>query len=138
MAHENWPPAKWPTAAKQYTRNFLLAMLAYSITVIGAGSWVGLADPPRWQAMIAGALPLIPALFAFRAFLVFFRKMDEVQQRIQSEALLAALAIVGLGSFTYGFQEAWAHVPSIPLILVFPAIIAVWGVAVGVISRRYE
>ena len=76
-----------------------------------------------------------------RTYLVFMGEVDELQRRMQSEAMLIALATVGFSSFAWGFLEEWAQFPHIPLIWVLPAIIAVWGVAVAFVfvqSRLVE
>ena len=75
-----------------------------------------------------------------RAYLTVLGKMDELQRRIQSEAILIAAGVVGFGSFAYGFLEGAKVLPSIPgaLLWILPAMIAVWGLALPYVSRRYS
>ena len=68
----------------------------------------------------------------------YARALDEFQRRLQTEALIVAIAVVLSGSFAYGFLEEWANFPHVPLIWVFPAFSFVFGVAHIVIRRRYR
>jgi len=125
-------------AAKRYTRWFLIWSMLYAVAVLGASFFnnrLDLADPLRFLLAVC---PVIPALFALREFVIFLRAMDEVQARIQSEALLIAAGVVGFGTFAWGFVEAWMDWPRFPAILVLPALAAVWGLALPFVSRRYR
>lgn len=126
------------SASKRYTRRFVFWMMVYSVAVIvtsGINDRVELATP--WRAALAVA-PVIPALFALRELLIFFRTLDEVQARIHSEAILLSAGIVGFGTFAWGFVELWLALPRVPIILVLPALIAVWGIARPFVARRYQ
>jgi hypothetical protein len=125
-------------AARRYAREFLIAMMLYAAAVIALALIVNRLPPPAWATIPLALVPMAPLLLALRAYLVFFRAMDELQRRIQSEAMLIALALVGFGTLAYGFLEGFADFPRLHVIFVFPAMIAVWGVAVAFVSRRYK
>ena len=125
-------------AARRYTRFFLLWMAVYSVLVIASSvalDRMGLSGPPAVAASVA---PVLPALMALREFVVFLRSMDEVQARIQSEAILIAAGLVGFASFTWGFAERGVALPEISLIWVLPALVWTWGGALFIVSRRYQ
>ena len=125
-------------AAKRYTRRFLFWMLIYSIAVIvTTGLLDGLDLPPPARVGFA-LLPVLPTLMALREFIIFFRAMDEVQARINAEAILIAAGVVGFGSFAWGWVELWMDWPFVPMIWILPALIAAWGVARIFVSRRYS
>ena len=125
-------------AAKRYTRHFLLWMFVYSAFVLGASALDHRLDPPNLLRLILAVAPVAPALMALREYVIFFRAMDEVQARIQAEAILIAAGVVGFTSFAWGFAAAWMEWPSPSLIFILPALIGVWGLALPFVSRRYQ
>jgi hypothetical protein len=124
--------------AKNYTRDMLVAGAIYSAFVIGGALAIDSNTLPRWAVICIALAPLLPALLMLRAYAVFLNGIDEFQRRIQTEAILASAAIVGFGSFAYGFLEEWAGFPHLPLIWVFPALIGFWGIAACIIRLRYK
>jgi hypothetical protein len=123
---------------RRYTREMLTAAAIYSVFVFAGAYAVGRLDLPRWAIIAASLAPLLPALLMLRAYTTFLRDIDEFQRRIQTDAILISAAIVGFGSFAYGFLEEWADFPHLPLIWVFPALIGIWGLAACVIRLRYK
>jgi hypothetical protein len=93
---------------------------------------------PRWAIILIALAPLLPALLMLRAYVVFLNGIDEFQRRIQTDAILISAAVVGFGSFAYGFLEEWAGFPHLPLIWVFPALIGLWGLAACIVRLRYK
>ena len=93
---------------------------------------------PTPLRFILAVAPVAPAPMALREYVIFFRAMDEVQARIQAEAILIAAGIIGFASFAWGFAAAWTEWPSPSLIFVPPALIAVWSVTPLIVSRRYR
>jgi len=125
-------------AAKRYTRWFLFWMMLYSVAVLGSAALdarIELPDPVRIGLALS---PVPPALMGLREFVIFFRALDEVQARIQSEAILIAAGVVGFATFAWGFVEVRMDWPHLPAIMVLPALAAVWGVALPFVSRRYR
>jgi hypothetical protein len=122
--------------AKRYHRSFLASMVAYValVTVTGIGLRA-LDDGSAWRYPLA-LLPVLPAATALLAFVRFPRTMDELQRRIQFEAFGIVVALTVLTTFSLGLLEN-AGLPRIGLIWVGPAMIAVWGMASAVVSRRY-
>lgn len=125
-------------AGARYTRAMAVAALAYVAIVAIAVYTLDRFSPPQWAVIGLALAPLAPALLMLRAYLAYFRAMDEMQRRIQTEALLITLTVVGLGAFTYGFLEEWAGFAHVPLIWVLPAIILVWTAAQVFVRLRYK
>jgi hypothetical protein len=124
--------------ARRYMGNMIVASVLYTVFVF-AGAYATRNDElPRWALIAAALAPLLPALLMLRAYVIFLNGIDEFQRRIQTEAVLIASAVVGFGSFAYGFLEEWAGFPHLPLIWVFPALIGAWGLAVCVLRWRYK
>ncbi len=125
------------SASRIYTRDFLIAMAAYVIVLIIAISLINLSPASAWWRIPLAIVPIIPILFAMRVFIRFLTHMDELQRRIQLEALAFGFAGSGILTFTYGFLENVGF-PHIPWLFVFPLMILFWGVGTFIASRRYS
>jgi len=123
---------------KRYVRWFPVWGALYAVTVIGAQVIDNRVEISGLARVTLALSPLVPALLMLREFLIVFRSLDEVQQRIQAEAILTSAGVVGFGSFAWGFLEGAFGLPPVSLIWVLPALIAVWGLALPVVSRRYS
>jgi hypothetical protein len=122
-------------AARTYMRHFGLSMVAYIIVLIIISLLLQhLSDSP-WRIPLALA-PVVPVGFALWAFLTFLGRMDELQQRIQLQAFAFAALATGMLFFSYGFLETVGF-PHIPLLWVLPTMIALWGVSLAFLTRRY-
>ena len=123
-------------AARTYMIEFIASMVAYSL-VLPVSIWaLGQTDLTALQVVIA-VLPVVPLLFGLRAFLRFLGRMDELQQRIQLQAIGFAAGATGMITITVGFLEN-AGVPQPSWIWVFPMMIAFWGIGIAFAGRRYE
>lgn len=134
------PEVAGRAVARQYTRDMAIAALIYVAVLVVSVFVVRRLDPPQWVAIVLALASAAPALLMMRAYMRRFNGMDEFQQRVQMESMLAAAAIVGFVSFTYGFLESFAGFPSIDgaLLWVFPAMTFVWGLAQIFVARRYK
>ena len=123
-----------PSDMRQYYREFVPAMLAYMVVLIG----VVRADP---QAGTAAAwlwlLPALPLLAVLWAILRQYERCDEFYKRIHSESFALGAIVVGAGCMIYGFAEN-AGLPRLPLMWVAPALLAGWGLSLPVVLRRYR
>jgi len=125
-------------AAKRYRRDVAITGAIYVALVFGAALAIRQVELPQWAVIALSLAPVAPALLMLRAYIVFTRSMDEFQRRVQTEALIIASAFIVFGTFAYGFLEEWADFPHVPLIWVFPAYCAVWGLATLFVRRRYQ
>jgi hypothetical protein len=116
------------SANKRYAVHFTLAMIAYSLVLVGSITAINNGELSGWSAGLASLTPLIPAFYALRVFIARIQAMDEFQRRIATEAILWAAGVVGFAAFGYGFLEGAVDVPDISLIYVLPAICGVFGV----------
>lgn len=124
---------------KRYFREFIYSMIAYVITL--ALSLVALgffADYPLNPARVITALaPVVPIGFMIFSFLKYLKGIDELQQRIQLQAIGFAAGTTSLLTFSYGFLEGVGF-PPISLLWVFPIMILLWGLGLVIISRRFQ
>ncbi len=130
-----------PALRSRYLREFLPAMVGYVVTVF-LSVWLlkqGV-DEPGLRALIA-LLP-VPAIgMALRAIIRYIRDVDELQQRIELEAVSFAAAFVSMVYVTGGFLQL-AKVIDIPsgvaMIWVFPLVCLSYGLAKMVVARRFQ
>ena len=129
-----------PALRSRYLREFLPAMIGYVITLFTSIWLLRLVDEPGLRALVA-LLPVPAIALAMRAIIRYIRDADELQRRIELEAVSFATAGVSLAYLAAGFLQS-AKVIDIPasaaMIWVFPLVCFVYGVAKVVVSRRYS
>ena len=137
MLPECHPPMSKEALAR-WRRRFLALALGTALAIV-AGAWVGRQFPPRSLARIAIAL----VQGAASAVLIVaiarpLRQLDELQRRIQLEALALAFAGTGILGTTYGFLIN-AGLPEIDWgSWIWPVMTVLWVVGLVVANRRYR
>ena len=128
-----------PALRSRYLREFLPAMAGYVVTLFLSVWLLKRVDEPGLRALVA-LLPVPSIGLALRAIIRYIRDVDELQQRIELEAVSFAAAFVSMVYVTGGFLQL-AKVIDIPsavaMIWVFPLICASYGLAKLVVARRY-
>jgi hypothetical protein len=131
--------ASTPQLRRRYQREFLPPMAGYVVTLLGSVWLLRQVQDPALRALIALA-PVPFVALVMRATIRHIRDTDELQRRIEVEAVSLATALVSLGYFAAGLLQS-AKVIDVPasaaMIWVFPLICLVYGIAKVVISRRY-
>ena len=124
------------TARKRYLKEFLGSMAAYSLAV-PLSMWMlrGHVHTPLGYAI--AFLPVIPSAFAMWAFVRFFRGLDELQRRIQFEAVAFSFLATCLITLTWAFQQN-AGLPRFDVSWVAPLLILLWSLGLAIAKRRYE
>ena len=129
-----------PALRRRYLREFLPPMAAYVVAVLVSVSWLRHLETPALRALVA-LLPVPAIALAMRAIVRHIRDTDELQRRIELEAVSIATALVSLAYLSAGFLQG-AKVIDIPsgvaMIWVFPLICLVYGVAKTFIGRRFR
>jgi len=88
-------------------------------------------------ARIAVSLvPMLPAIFLCGVIVRAIRDMDELQRKVQFEALALAFAGTALITFGYGFLEG-AGLPRLSMFIVWPVMATFWVVGVLLGRVRY-
>lgn len=123
-------------AAKRYLKEFGSSMAAYSL-MVPVSVWLlkGRQHTPLGYGI--AFLPIIPSAFALWAFLRFFRDMDELQRRIQLEAVAFSFLATSFITLTWAFLQN-AGLPRFDVSWVAPLLIMLWGIGTGIAKRRYE
>lgn len=108
-----------------------VVFLVISLTALGM-----VGDDSPWRYPLA-LLPVLPGVATLLAFVQRLRSMDELERRVQFEALGIAFAVTIVATLTYGFLEN-AGLPRLSAIWMTPLMMAGWGLATAVVSRRYS
>ncbi|MGY3266400.1 hypothetical protein [Lysobacter sp. HA35] len=131
--------ASTPSLRKRYVREFTPPMVGYVVTLMGSVWLLKTISDPALRAVVALA-PVPFVALTMRAVIRYIRDTDELQRRIEVEAVSMATALVSLGYFAAGLLQS-AKVIDIPssaaMIWVFPLICLVYGLAKVVIARRF-
>lgn len=122
--------------SKQYTRRFWLGMVLYAVLLVAAQFALRGAGDAWWRFPVAVA-PVLPVVMVVMAVVGRLRTLDEMQQRIQLEALGFAFAAAAVLTFTYGFLQTVGF-PEINWMWVLPVMSALWGAGLLVTGRRYR
>ena len=122
---------------KRYTREFILAMIAYIVILIVSIYAIKNIEMAQPLQIIVALAPAIPVAFVLVAVMRLLKDSDELQQRVHLLATSLAAALTGLITFTYGFLENVGF-PKFPTHFVLPLLIVIWGISLGWFSKRYQ
>ena len=124
---------------KKYFKRFWLGMVGY-ILLLPISVW--LLDNGRISfgpgRYFIALLPVLPFFYTMLAAVANVRQLDELQRRIHLESVLITALLTGAITFSYGLLEANELLPSLSWDLIAPMMIAIWGLATAIISRRYR
>ncbi len=124
------------SVGRTYLKEFGSAMLAYLIVLPISISIINAHPHAPWRFPLALA-PMVPAVFVLWAFVRHMRRIDELQRRIQVEALSIAFGGTALLTFSYGFLENVGF-PHLNWFFVWPLMAVLWMLGLGLTSRRYR
>jgi hypothetical protein len=123
------------------TRAFILRALAVAGAYVAVTSAVAFAFIekciPAPLTIPAALLPIVPAAFFPFILLDRIRACDELQRKIQFEAIAFAFAMAALLTLSYGFLQAFANFPDVNWVWVWPVMGLMWAIGVLIGRRRY-
>jgi len=123
-------------ATRSYLKEFGAAMIAY-VVVLFLSIWaIDTHHGSPWRYPVA-LLPMIPAAFALVAVVRHLGRLDELQRRIQFEALAFAFGGTALVTFGYGFVEN-AGFRHLSWFWVWPLMAILWALGFALANRRYQ
>jgi hypothetical protein len=123
--------------SRQYTLELSAALAVYAALLVGSIELlqhVALASP--WRDAVALS-PMVAAVAVPWIVLREMRRMDELQMRIQFEALGFAFAGTAILTFSYGFLEGLGY-PKLSMFMVWPILAVLWVVGLVLARRRYQ
>ncbi len=83
-------------------------------------------------------LPAFAILVVLQATVNNVRHLDELERRIQLEAVLITALLTGALTFGYGLLEFVDLAPYLPFWMILPMMFAIWGLASAIVRRRFQ
>jgi len=123
--------------SKQYVKEMITTMVVYGVMLVGSIELLTHVDVARpWRDLIALS-PMLPATATAWVILRELRRMDELQRRIQLEALGFSFAGTAILTFSYGFLEGLGY-PRLSMFTVWPMLAVLWAIGLALARRRYQ
>ena len=123
-------------AKRRYMIRFLGAMTVYSVFIMITGRTIRHVDP-TWAKVLLSLLPIVPIGVALSELLRYVASLDELQRRLQFEAVATAGMLTCLLTFAWGMLEM-AGLPKLPIVLVTPLFCSTYGFGVWRATRKYQ
>ena len=118
----------------RYLLRFGAALAAYGFVLV-VSLWL-LSGQPRLPWAIA-LMPMVPATGVCWLVVRQLRRVDEMQIKIQLEAIGLAFAATALVTFSYGFLEIVGF-PKLSMFLIWPLMAAFWMIGLLISRLRYR
>ena len=126
------------TAQRRYIREFFPAMGAYVLLLFASPALLRHVHSTALTVLIV-LLPVVPIVFVVRAMVRLVLASDELERRLQLEAISIASMSVGLLSFAAAFLRDAGLLPiHNPLMWVLPALFGAYGMANWWVRRRFR
>lgn len=124
-------------STRSYLREFAVAMVGYAVALTVSIVALQRAPEGAWWRYPVALLPMVPAAWIVVAVVRQLGRIDELQRRIQLEALAFAFGGAALLTFSYGFLEN-AGMPHLNWFFVWPVMATLWIVGLTWANRRYR
>jgi hypothetical protein len=123
------------------TRRYLFelggALLLYAVLLVGANLIERAVQPEGALKLAINLVPMIGALAGAWAIMRGIWRLDEMQRRIQLDAIAIAFLGTALITFGWGFAEG-AGLPRLRAFSVWPIMGVLWAAGVFIAQRRYR
>ncbi|ASK36160.1 hypothetical protein [Alloalcanivorax mobilis] len=118
----------------RYLLQFGAALAAYMVVLV-VSLWLLSGQPPLPWAI--ALLPMVPAIGVCWVVVRQLRRVDEMQIKVQLEAIGLAFAATALVTFSYGFLEIVGF-PKLSMFLVWPLMAVFWLIGLLISRLRYR
>lgn len=122
---------------RQYVIELVGAMILYAGLLVAAAALERAVHPAGALKLAINLLPMLGAGAAAWAILRGLWRMDELQRRIQFDAIAIAFLGTALITFGWGFAEG-AGLPRLRAFAVWPIMGTLWAFGLVVAHRRYR
>jgi hypothetical protein len=122
---------------RTYLTWFIGGLVAYTVVLFLTLTAFAHGTVPTALRVPVALLPMVPLAVVAFAIVGAIRASDEMQRRIQFEALAFAFAFTALSTFSYGFLEVYAGLPHLSMFSVWPVMAVFWVIGRFIASRRY-
>jgi hypothetical protein len=124
-------------ANRRYTRNFLITMGLYVLTLPFAVGYVNILPEDNALRYLIILIPVLPLLATLVVFLRWLREVDEFQRKVQFEGFGFSMAVTIVVTLTLGFLEQ-AGFPKLDTMWIPIMMIFLWGLGVAIANGRYK
>lgn len=121
---------------KRYFKEFYLSITAYVIVLFAS---ISILKKFEFSSVVQGIIaltPVVPIIFIIIAIMRGIKDSDELQQKVQLNAIMFSAVATGLITFSYGLLEGVGF-PPFPTIWVLPMMFIFWGFSLGFFWKRY-
>lgn len=131
------------TAHRQYLKTFIPAMIAYVVVLFASImilKKIGM-DAPLYLRAVLSLAPIVPIILVCRALIRFLGDSDELERKIELEAIALSGLFTGLIFLCLGFLASSKIIyldGAAVAIWVFPSLFGLYGVAKCISSWRYR
>ncbi|MGR0185732.1 hypothetical protein [Azospirillum aestuarii] len=122
---------------KRYSVELSGALALYAVLLLGANAADRVFEPDGAAKMALTLLPILGTVIVAWAVLRGLRRMDELQRRIQFDAIVLSCIGTALATFAWGFAEG-VGAPELRAFHVWPLMAVLWVVGVLIAQRRYR
>jgi hypothetical protein len=130
-------------AHHQYLKTLIPAMLAYLVVLFASVlilKQIGSAAPVSLRACLALA-PVVPIIFVCQSMIRFLQNCDELERKIELEAIAMSCLFNGIIFLALGFLASAKIIfldGGLVAIWVFPALCGLYGATKCITSWRYR
>jgi len=121
---------------KRYLKELASSMAAYT-AMVAVSVWLLKGHERSLLGYLFALLPLIPSAFAVWVTIRFFRGLDELQRRIQFEAIAFSFLGTCLVSLNWGVLER-AGLPPADVLTVALLLMGLYMIGILIACRRYQ
>ena len=122
---------------KQYVIELGGAMALYALLLTGSNALERAVHPDGALKLTINLIPMLGMIAAAWVIIRHLWRMDELQRRIQFDAISLSFVGTALITFGWGFGEG-AGLPHLRAFWVWPIMGAIWGCSIFVVQRRYR
>jgi hypothetical protein len=123
--------------SKRYLIELGGAMLLYTVLLVGANMVERAVEPEGSLKLAINLVPMLGALAAAWAVMRGLWQLDEMQRRIQLDAIAIAFLGTALITFGWGFAEG-AGLPRLTAFAVWPIMAVLWIAGLAIARHRYR
>ncbi|KAA3648214.1 MAG: hypothetical protein DWQ07_04250 [Chloroflexi bacterium] len=121
---------------RSFGLHFGLAMTLYALLLLGAAIFIRANPETPWRYILA-ILPVLPGIYAAWSVSEEISRRDELQQKMQLEALSFAFGGTALVTLAIGLLDM-AGVEQLNGAWYVPIMMALWGLGQWIAKRKYR
>ncbi len=122
----------------QYQIRLWILLAVYALLLAGSLSAFNRGLVPASLAIPFSLVPMVPGVGILLLVMARYRAMDELAQRMQTEAITFAFGATAILTFSYGFLENTGGAPPLSFFWVWPIMAGAWLVGTLLARLRYR